>query len=226
MTDYYRIIEKGKRRFIVDINGDIVQPEKAKTLSEAVIKTAEDKSYVYVGPREDGVYKIGFTTRPDERPGEWKLTRVDHLIECPLYGELSASKIEKMLHNLFKETGQHVEGEFFDLGSHGLRLIQERFLSPEKVLSEVPILLDHFDKIAGLLKKIGRNAFIVLLARVYNNQVDDLHSEAITYAAHNAVRYWLKKGKVEKAEFVAGAIALTYELSFKAVSQRHELLID
>jgi hypothetical protein len=220
MSDYYRIIEKGKRKFIVDINGDIVPPEVAKNLSAAVIKTAEDKSYVYVGPREDGMYKIGFTTRPNERPNEAGLVQVDHLIECPLYGEFSGWKIETALHNLFKVTGQHVEGEFFDLGIHGLELIQGYCLTPETTLDLVSTFKPIFVRLSQQVNRDGGDALITVVAETVRKQIDPLVAVTYTYFIEREIFRLTQSERFYEAGYIRGAMDMFMEVRAKKISDR------
>lgn len=115
---YYRVMEKGQRSFVVDLDGNPVQPKDARNVAQAIIETANAPSYVYIGYREsDELYKIGRTIDPQRRENELGI-EFFHTIECDLYGDKSAVKIEKVLHDFFKSIGLHREGEWFDLNGN------------------------------------------------------------------------------------------------------------
>jgi len=118
---YLRIIEKRGKSYIVDMDGNPLQPHEAHKVGNALVETAMGKSYVYIGKREiDGAYKIGRTEDIDRRQRELGIT-FETVFECDLYGDHSSVKLEAAFHKFFEE--DRLDGEWFKLSASDLYFV-------------------------------------------------------------------------------------------------------
>lgn len=199
---YFNVVEKNRKTFMVDLDGNVVPPEQARQLAHALISTTEAKAYVYVGQRQsDGLYKIGRTADLERRALELGL-RFDHRIQCAFYGDQSSSRVESDLHTFFKATGQHVENEWFSLGDDGFSLITTYCHDATTALNFVADYLPAARTLTDLKTRCGIEVFSLIAAEfIEHKRTDRALWEMTIYYLKT-----LKKSLVHKDPYYAGYI--------------------
>jgi hypothetical protein len=126
VAEYYRVkIDQNKKAYIVDQEGNKLDPERHMEIAETIMLTAQQPRYVYFGWSETKqCHKIGISVDPGRRSGELDI-EILFTIKCQMWGELSALNIEQSLHSIFKMAGRHVEREWFHLNKADLQLLNQ-----------------------------------------------------------------------------------------------------
>jgi hypothetical protein len=146
---HFNLVEKNGKVFVIDLDGKVMSPDKARAIAHGLLSTTEAPSYVYIGQqRSDNLYKIGKTDNLRRRSLELGI-QFEHRIQCSLYGEHASFKVEAALHRFFKATGQHIEKEWFDLGDEGFSLITTYCHDAQTTLAFVD---DHLPAVLELLE--------------------------------------------------------------------------
>lgn len=109
-----RLEEKGKA-FIVDDTGSRVPPGQHRAIVSQITETVNQHLYVYVGYSPTlRLHKIGVSHDPIRRTRELGV-----ILYCQFkadgWGEYSGFALEKLLHQIYSELGEHVMGEWFEL---------------------------------------------------------------------------------------------------------------
>jgi hypothetical protein len=186
--EYYRIIQKRNKQFVVDLQGNTVSPQEAIKLGQGLVTTAEQKAYVYLGTREsDDLIKIGRTTRLNARPSEVGAKFI-HTIECDFYGDQSNVQIEHFLHDYYKE--DRVEGEWFKLAPFDVFLIQQNIKFGKEAAPFFKAFDEAFERVAEILRTEG---FIVMIAKYIEPCLhDEMDRTAVWYIA-NCLPLWRRE---------------------------------
>ncbi len=161
---HFNLVEKNGKVFVIDLDGKVMSPDKARAVAHGLLSTTEAPSYVYVGQRQsDKLYKIGKTDNLRKRASQLGI-RFEHRIQCSLYGERASFKVEAALHRFFKATGQHVEDEWFDLGDDGFSLITTYCHDAKTTLAFVDEHLPAANEMADLRRRCGIIVFALIAA--------------------------------------------------------------
>lgn len=121
---HYRILKKKGRTLVTDIDGNVVPLWEAQQMAKEIMETAQSKTFVYLGYREDdGLFKIGRTGNLEQRETALGIEFV-HTIECAIYGGYGSNVIETALHKVFKMMGFHIDGEWFNFPEEGIYVLK------------------------------------------------------------------------------------------------------
>lgn len=210
---YLRVIEKKGKMFIVDINGNPLQPAEAKLVGASLVNTATGKSYVYVGKRQsDGAYKIGRTEDITRRQKELGIT-FDIVFECDLYGDFSSVKLEAALHRAFED--EWIEGEWFRLTATDISIIQTIRTSP----TPIQFLQELESEMELIITELGnQDAAIywasqaVLLCKWKSSSTRHI---AMLYLIRKTREWYLDDGETENAAYMLGIINVVFTFLYK-----------
>lgn len=176
---HFNIVEKNGKVFVIDLDGKVMSPDKAREVAQGLLSTTEAPSYVYVGQRQsDKLYKIGKTDNLRRRSSQLGI-HFEHRIQCSLYGEHASFKVEAALHRFFKATGQHVVDEWFDLGDDGFSLITTYCHDAQTTLAFVDQHLPVVQEINDLIQRCSPLVFAVLAAEFIERKRKDRPSWAM-----------------------------------------------
>ena len=200
---YLRIIEKGGKAVVVDVNHKPIAPADAQKLGEAVVRTAQAKAYVYVGHRKsDGLYKIGRSEHVPDRGARLKVEIV-HTIPCDLYGEYAASVVEAAMHRFFED--ERVEGEWFALIPIDLSLIYSYCITAAETLKFLKQFEADLWAVSPMIEEKGYTSIVVDLL---DGQLTREQFLAMWYYLHKAQDGAQKESDSWREGYAASLIAI------------------
>lgn len=186
MAEYYRVkIDQNKKAYIVDQEGNKLNPERHVEIAETIMSTAQQPRYVYFGWSEQKqCHKIGISVDPDRRSGELDI-EILFTIKCQMWGESSALNVEQALHSIFKMIGRHVEGEWFHLNATDIEIIKPNE-TRDKADSQATI--DWIFWLEKDLEELNRDVCPKLIDILFSNQRDiiDAAEKSRACIAYNA----------------------------------------